>query len=111
MSSCCHLVVELDVVEDGCGREQGLGVESRVFNEPRGAGPDHLLGITALMPGRVRVRHHDHRTPNRPPRPPPDPTPTAPAPPHPGRARRASLFLMTRRPPRSTLFPSTTLFR
>jgi hypothetical protein len=55
--------VGVAVVEDGYGRQQGLGVEIRVFNQSRGAGPDHLLGVTALMPGCVGVRHHNHRQP------------------------------------------------
>ena len=42
---------------------------------------------------------------------PPPPHPTIPTPPHPQPALLFLFFLMIRRPPRSTLFPYTTLFR
>ena len=58
-----HFIVALAVVENGGPREECLSVEGRVLHKSRGPGTDHLFCIAALVPGRVRIRHHDHRQP------------------------------------------------
>src|SRR3954467_2955210 len=101
----------------GQGASHGLGRSEEHTSELQ----SHDNLVCRLLPEKKKTQaHHPPPAPAPPPPPPPPARPPRPParPPHPGalpdppqRAQQQRVFLMIRRPPRSTLFPYTTLFR